>query len=496
MASNEHGPRQPEAPRRTRVLAKDSSDGASPARIACGETSTARERLRLWYRQRTMANQAPSSPAPNALHVAVTWGTTVMALRTLARGETFRLGDAPGSSLPIPEGVEMNQTPLRAAASGWELEARGCLGGLLTLRGRAEDPVAVARMGAPVVIMPGDFGLIQYGQLALFFQYTTQPRGRRALRGPELLVLLAGLCSAILHVGGLLLLATLSTPLPYPKPPELESPDELAARFKVKRAALELRSTSVSDGDEDTGTDERAEPPEAKRDERGGEVPRVDKGTRGVSKTARRAGSAGVAIGLGEALDGDTGRHIKGTLESIATVSRALSGLSSEDIVLGSGPGAGLKGAVEGRAVYGTGTLDTGFGAAARAAEGAEDVGRRRPGARGGVREAKVTVAGTSVTNGGLSPEQIRRVVMSHIGAVRACYETEAQRNPTLEGSVTLQWQIDPGGVVTTASIGASTLSSPRVEGCILRQVKRWKFPASDAPTTVAGFPFKFGVGG
>jgi len=79
---------------------------------------------------------------------------------------------------------------------------------------------------------------------------------------------------------------------------------------------------------------------------------------------------------------------------------------------------------------------------------------------------------------------------------VRACYETEAQRNPGLKGGVTVQWQIDPGGNVTSASVGATTLGNARVEGCVVRQVQKWKFPATDAPTTVAGFPFKFGVGG
>ena len=59
-----------------------------------------------------------------------------------------------------------------------------------------------------------------------------------------------------------------------------------------------------------------------------------------------------------------------------------------------------------------------------------------------------------------------------------------------------MQWQIDPGGSVTSASVGSSTLGNPRVEGCFVRQVQKWKFPTSDSPTTVAGFPFKFGVGG
>ena len=473
-----------------------------------------------------MASQTPPTQVPNALRVAVVWGTTVVALRTLARGESFHLGDAPDASLPIPEGLEMAPSPVRAAAGGWELDARGCLGGLLTLRGRAEDPVAIARTSVAVPIMPGDFGLIQYGQLSLFFQYTTQPIKMSAFRGPELLVLLAGLCSAILHVGGILLLSTLSTPFPYPKPPELESADELASRFKVKRAQLEPPPPpAVAEGDQAGGAGIKDPGAQDKKEQGGGKKIKGDEGKLGMNKTADHTSLPGEIKptthygGLSEVLEGDTGKEIQNTLKSINTVSAALSGLNSKDMVLGSGPGTGLKGAGGGGGgngpgvAYGSGTLDTGFGAGTGGGFGAGGGG---PGGRGaggngkggagggggggnggGPGEAKVAVAaGATAARGGLSPEQIRRVVMSHIGAVRACYESEAQRNPGLKGGVTVQWQIDPGGNVTSASVGGSTLSNPRVEGCVVRQVQRWKFPTSDSPTTVAGFPFKFGVGG
>jgi outer membrane biosynthesis protein TonB len=86
--------------------------------------------------------------------------------------------------------------------------------------------------------------------------------------------------------------------------------------------------------------------------------------------------------------------------------------------------------------------------------------------------------------------------VLAHLGAVRACYESEAQRNPSLKGGVTVQWTIDPTGGVSSATLGGSSLGNPRVEGCVVRQVKGWHFPSSETPTIVAGFPFKFGVGG
>ncbi|HVH43708.1 MAG TPA: AgmX/PglI C-terminal domain-containing protein [Labilithrix sp.] len=476
----------------------------------------------------TMAKPPAPLQPPNALRVAVVWGTTVVALRTLSRGESFHVGESLDSNLPIPEGVEMSTTPVRAAAGGWELDARGCLGGLLTLRGRAEDPAAIARTNAAVPIMPGDFGLIQYGQIALFFQYTSKPIQLSTFRGPELLVLLAGLCSAILHIGGIGLLSTLSTPLPYPKPPELESPDDLASRFKMKRAELEPPPPpAAGEGDKAGGAGIKDPGAQDKKEQGGGKKIKGDEGKFGLNKSADHTSLPGEIKptthygGLSEVLEGDTGKEIQNTLKSINTVSAALSGLNSKDLVLGGGPGTGLKGAGGGGGgngpgvAFGSGTLDTGFGAGTGGGFGAGGGG---PGGRGGggngrggagggtgggngpggggPGEAKVAVAGGASTKGGLSREQIQRVVMAHIGAVRACYETEAQRNPGLKGGVTLVWQIDPGGNVTSASVGGSTLSNPRVEGCVLRQVQRWKFPTSEQATTVGGFPFKFGVGG
>lgn len=466
-----------------------------------------------------MAKPATGSQ-PNVVRVAMVWGTTVVALKTLARGKSFHVGDAAGASLPIPEGIEMATTPVRAAVSGWELDARGCLGGLLTLGGRAEDPVAIARVNSVVPITPGDFGLIQYGQIALFFQCTTEPIKLATFRGPELLVVLAALCSAILHVGGMGLLSTLSTPLPYPKPPELESPDDLASRFKIKRAALEL-ATVFGEGDKAEGAGTKSPRIDDTKMSQGQATSRGREGKLGTNKTFDRTSlpaelkPATHYGGLIEVLEGDTGREIQSTLKSIRTVSGALSGLNSKDLVVGGAAGISLRGATSGgsngpEVAFGAGALDTGFGGRGSSARVASPDPRRSGGiGKGGPDKTAsevartrpsepraAAIAGAAAANGGLSPEQIQRVVMSHIGAVRACFEIEVQRDPALNGRVTLEWQIAPGGNVTRASVRASTLASPRVEGCMVRQVQKWKFPASDLPTTVAGFPFKFGVGG
>jgi len=467
---------------------------------------------------------------PNALRVAAVWGTTVVALETLKRGESFVLGEGEDASLPVPDGIEMSPTPLRGSPAGWELDARGCVGGLLTLRGRGEDPVAIARSGAPVPVMPGDYGLIQYGQFAIFFQYTAQPIAMSSFRGPELLGLLAVFCSAILHLGMLGLVRTLMTPPPLAKPLELTNPEEYAARFGLKRAVVEPPPPAeiAQAGDDKSGGSGVKDPgAQDKKPQGGGKKMKGDEGKLGANDKADRTQLPGEIKqgthigGLSEVLEGDTGKEIQSTLKSINTVSAALSGLSSSTVVLGNGPGTGLKGAGGGGGgnaagvPFGGGTLDTGFGAGhgggfgtgAGGPGGRGAGGNGRGGAGGGAGggngggggpgEAKVAVgAGQAASKGGLSQEQVRRVVMAHLGAVRACYESEAQRNPSLKGGVTVQWQIDPGGTVSSASLAGSTLGNPRVEGCVVRQVKGWRFPTSETATTVAGFPFKFGVGG
>jgi hypothetical protein len=220
---------------------------------------------------------------------------------------------------------------------------------------------------------------------------------------------------------------------------------------------------------------------------------------------------------LSEVLSSDTGEEIKKTLNTINSVSNALNGLNSQNIVLGIGTGTGLRGggAAGGGTgpgvAFGAGTMQTGWGAgtgggygAGAGGPGGAGAGGNGRGGRGGgdaagsgTRESRVVFGNQALASaGGLSSEQVRRVVVAHEGALRACYEGEAQRNPNLRGGVTVAWTIDASGSVNTASVAGTTLNNARVEGCIVRQVKAWHFPQSNAPTTVGSYPFRFGVGG
>jgi len=102
----------------------------------------------------------------------------------------------------------------------------------------------------------------------------------------------------------------------------------------------------------------------------------------------------------------------------------------------------------------------------------------------------------TPRVSGYLSPEQIMRVVRRNQAAVRYCYENELQRQPNLRGRIEIRWRITRSGSVSSASRASSTMSNARVEGCIVRQVRRWRFPQPDGGEVDVNFPFIFGSGG
>ncbi|HVJ17475.1 MAG TPA: AgmX/PglI C-terminal domain-containing protein, partial [Polyangiaceae bacterium] len=192
----------------------------------------------------------------------------------------------------------------------------------------------------------------------------------------------------------------------------------------------------------------------------------------------------------------------------ISSVAEALGGLRSDSIVLGQGSGMGLRGSgpggggtEEGGVPFGSGTLDTGWGSGKGGGFGS---GTGGPGGRGlgghgkggtgdgtgsgtGDGERKVAAAAGAAAGQGLSPEQIRRVVMSRMGSFQACMDLD----PNAKGGVNVAFSINTGGGVSSASIGSSSLKNPRIEGCVLRVFNRLKFPSADKATN-AGFPFLF----
>jgi TonB family protein len=180
-----------------------------------------------------------------------------------------------------------------------------------------------------------------------------------------------------------------------------------------------------------------------------------------------------------------------------ATVTTAMAGLKGAELAIGrgsggmstrgDGPGGGGTGKGQ---LYGVGNLAIGGG------------GKGRPGGGGGTggglgghqgKELKVAMqSGTPDASGGLSREQIFKVVQSHAAAIQFCYEKELLRFPHLVGQVKLNWKVNLDGRVETVKVDSSSLGNPSAESCMSRQVKNWQFPRPNGVVANVTFPFMF----
>ena len=446
------------------------------------------------------------SPTPRSdssqalvLRTAALWGTFVLASRDLRSGQSLEVGETPMALIAKPDDSAVSALPIRAVGAGWELDARGASGGRLHLRGRTEDPAELAKSGAPVPIVAGDYGVLQYGSLSVFFQFAHPapvPKGRFR---PDLALILAFVFALITVGGSLMLLYLLFPQQELAKPLELTSPEELQTQYHFAPAPPEPSGGSESEGAQGTKT---KQPQRAAGDHKrapGPKTPQHD------DKPARAGGSEHLSA-ITEVMKGDVGKEVLETLGTISSVSEALGGLQSSGLVLGGrSGGTGLRasgdgGGSGGTSVFGSGTLDTGFGSGA----GVAGNGRGRFGkgtgngngngngnGRGGGHHLQA--AAVSAPGQGLSPEQIARVVRARSGAFRACYESAAARDPKLQGGVTVSFTVSPEGSVT-ARISSSSLDNARVESCVLRTFNRLHFPAADKATN-ANFPLLFHPG-
>jgi hypothetical protein len=177
-----------------------------------------------------------------------------------------------------------------------------------------------------------------------------------------------------------------------------------------------------------------------------------------------------------------------------ATVTTAMAGLKGAQLAIGKGSGGmGTRGEGPGGGGTGKGQL-LGVG---NLATGGGGTGARATGSGGGrvAKEVKVEAStGEGQSEGGLSREQVAKVVRSHMAAIQFCYEKELQRFPHLSGTVTIYWKIEVDGRVGTVRIEKTSLGNPSAESCMSRQVKNWLFPHSTGTTNV-NFPFIFRSG-
>jgi hypothetical protein len=95
----------------------------------------------------------------------------------------------------------------------------------------------------------------------------------------------------------------------------------------------------------------------------------------------------------------------------------------------------------------------------------------------------------------GRGPTDIRAIIVSHRDAARACYDKGLANHPGVEGTLTIQWTIDPKGNVTQTSLDPehSQIAEPAIVGCISDIIKKIQFaPSQGGFESMASYPFTF----
>ncbi|MFO0681955.1 MAG: AgmX/PglI C-terminal domain-containing protein [Sandaracinus sp.] len=444
------------------------------------------------------------SAAERKLRVALVWNGAVQMETTIDKPQPIVAGRGPTAMLPLPSDLATEAlTLLTPAGNGYRANLAPELGGAIWRAGSREDVAALRQGSSTLDLGPDDYGVLTIGSVAVFFQHV------RAAKKPGFSLVFDGtywasqMLSAFFAAafGGLLFLAREEAD----NPDALELPTDLITRFMVTPPPEDIIEQDAGGTDtDDPGIQDREEAGGAQAPEEEGRVGHEDAEQEQTEMEGEVNGGGGASqrvaeMGLLKALHSDS------PLSALAdgpSVSDILGGLGSARTVWGRGSGGtGLRGTGSGGGGTGPGTLFGGGGVGTGVGVGSGSGGGRGsggPGARGRpAREVAIRMqTETPHVSGYLSPEQIMRVVRQNQAAVRYCYEAQLQRQPSLRGRIEIAWRINREGRVTTSRVARSTMGNPSVEGCIVRQVRNWRFDQPDGGEVDVVFPFIFGSGG
>jgi hypothetical protein len=101
---------------------------------------------------------------------------------------------------------------------------------------------------------------------------------------------------------------------------------------------------------------------------------------------------------------------------------------------------------------------------------------------------------GRTLVSGRLPPEVIQRVVRSHFGHFRLCYENNLRMQPNLQGRVVIDFTIDRDGKVRAVK-GGGDVPDQAVISCVAAQAKTMVFPRPEGGLVRVTYPIIFAPG-
>ncbi|MEK6684702.1 MAG: AgmX/PglI C-terminal domain-containing protein [Nitrospirota bacterium] len=92
--------------------------------------------------------------------------------------------------------------------------------------------------------------------------------------------------------------------------------------------------------------------------------------------------------------------------------------------------------------------------------------------------------------------ESVAQVVDSYKGGISFLYNKALRENPTLRGTVTVDFVITAAGDVIDGRVVESSMNHPPFEEALLKRVLQWKFPPVPAGDVTITYPIVFSIAG
>jgi outer membrane biosynthesis protein TonB len=367
----------------------------------------------------------------------------------------------------------------------------------LTLFAAGKDGPALVEDGAQRPLAMGASGRVVVGEVTVLYEVVPQPappprpalpaaaRGNRfrSLDGLFVGVLAAALA---LHVAAYLGLAA----VPVREEVTLEEiPDRFAKILIPARApepvVEEKPQEQVAEAKREEEPPEEPKPvedtPPATPEQKAARAAAVAKAvqSKGLLRVLGSLGSAGgAAPAVAEVFGGDGG--------GLGDVAQALSGVAPA--VAAAGEAGGAPGGRRGAAGDGAGAASIGELGGAGGGRARVDYGAKTEVAVAG----SVAAEAAEIDSADVDQVKLASFVKARMAAIKACYETQLKRNPSLHGKIRIRFTILETGGLDEIVAAENGLGSPEVAACIVGTMRSWRTPFRPGGTVTVEYPFVF----
>jgi len=465
----------------------------------------------------TVAMQAVQAKptGPKVLRVGVIQNGRIVEERVIRKRETVSVGTSEKNHFVVlGEGVPSRFDVFQLAGEDYILNFTESMSGRIGLPGGVQDLDQMRKSGAArnagthfqVKLTDSSRGRVNVGTTTLLFQFVVPPPVQPRPQLPA--AARAGFVRSIDWMFTALVVFTFMTMFGFivylenadwPLAQDVaEVPPEVARMiFEEPTPPPEVQEepTEAEATEEAEAAPQKPEPGPKKPEPGPPSENEAQAQAEATARIAEEAAQAAEALIVG-ALSAEAGGALADVLAG-----GAVTGNAQDILAQAAGVGVaqvGAGGTLRQRSGGGTGSGQQGLGSLSRAG-GSETTAGRAEGTVVKEREIhgslKLGDGGGDIGGAGeFDSNLVIAKIRSRLGGIRACYERELRKNPTLAGKVTIEFAIEERGNVSGVKVAENTTGDAAVGECVANEIKRIPTfnPGPEGGKVVFSYPFVF----